>query len=122
MAFSDTNSFLNYSDFEFAESGRNESEDGKGLYKIKTYHNTVTVKSESNNTLSLILFNNEAILGDKLHGAVKIFADSYLPPGRIVLVLESTLKINKPAIKTKFKMDQYLNQYRNYLHEKKLEK
>jgi len=49
----------------------------------------------------LILFNNEAVLGDKLHGAVKIDSDYFLPEGRVVLVLESVLKINKPARKTR---------------------
>lgn len=123
MNLSDSNSFFNHSDFNFAESVLEESQQGRGgLYKIKTYHDTTSVTSESSNSLNLILFNNEAILGDKLHGAVKIFAERYLPPGRIVLVMESTLKINKPVAKSKLKMNQYLNQYRNYIHEKKLER
>ena len=104
MDFDDTNSFFNHSDFDFAESVHEKSH--QNLFKIKTYHDTATIDSEvNNNTLNLILFNNEAILGDKIHGAVKVFVESFLPAGRIELVLESTLKINKPAVKTKFKMN-----------------
>lgn len=104
MAFDDSNSFFNHSDFDFADSVHEPSH--KKMFKIKTYHDTVTVESEmDNNTIQLILFNNEAILGDKLHGAVKIYSESFLPEGRIELVLESTLKINKPVKKTKYKMN-----------------
>lgn len=121
MNFDDSNSFFNHSDFDFAESAR-EEESTQNMFKINTYRDTMTIESETNqNSLNLILFNNEAILGDKIHGAVKLVVENYLPQGRVELVLESTLKINKPAKHTKYNMDQYLNQYKSFIKNKKLE-
>lgn len=118
----ETNSFLNYSDFNFAESANENSTPRDNIFKMNTYHDTETIESEvNNNSISLILFNNEAILGDKIHGAVKIYTENFLPIGRVELVLESTLKINKPIKKSKYRMNQYLNQYRTFIQDKKLE-
>jgi hypothetical protein len=122
MAFDDSNSFFNHSDFDFAESVREDEPQEENLFRIKTYKDSDTEFSEiNNNNIQLILFNNEAIVGDKIHGAIKIYAENYLPQGRIELVLESTLKVNKPVQKTQYKMKQYLNQYRNFVEDKKLE-
>lgn len=72
------------------------------MYRVKTYKEEEDESSiQSSNNIKLILFNNEAVLGDKLHGAVKIDSDYFLPEGRVVLVLESVLKINKPVRKTR---------------------
>lgn len=69
---------------------------------MKTYKEAEEESSlQSSNNIQLILFNNEAVLGDKIHGAVKVDCEFFLPEGRVVLVLESTLKINKPVRKTR---------------------
>jgi P2-related tail formation protein len=64
------------------------------------------------------LFNNEAVLGDKIHGAVKINVNSTLLEGKVVLVLESTVKINKPVQKTKLKMSHFIKNYQNHIQNK----
>lgn len=114
MALDDSNSFFNNSDFDFAESVEDKPE--KNLFHINTYRESESeVEELDKNTIQLILFNNEAVLGDKIHGAVKIYVNKTLLEGKVVLVLESTLKINKPVQKTKIKMTHHLKSYQTYI-------
>jgi hypothetical protein len=60
------------------------------------------------------------MIGDKLHGAVKLYSDGSLTDGRIDLILESTLKINRPAVRTKKTMENYLEEYTKYTTERNI--